>query len=115
VGLNGLNVSYFHSEIFDDELARNTMEMAPRFCITFAILIIFSIVCTFTLIRIDNTWYVIDWVISKPLLGIAGVISTLMAIVSSIGLLLLMDVVFVDICAVMPFLALSEFAYFFRY
>jgi hypothetical protein len=51
---------------------------------------------------------VIDWVISKPVLGITGVISTLMAIISATGLLLLMNVTFVDICSVMPFLSLSK-------
>lgn len=41
------------------------------------------------------------------MIGVAGVISTLMAIVSATGLLLLLDVAFVDICTTMPFLALS--------
>lgn len=103
-----MSVVHFHSEAFDDELAKNTREMAPRFILTFAILIVFSILCTFTLIKLNNNRFAIDWVVSKPLLGVAAVLGTLMAILSAIGLLLLLDVVFVDICAVMPFLALSE-------
>uniref|UniRef100_A0A1I7XF51 SSD domain-containing protein n=1 Tax=Heterorhabditis bacteriophora TaxID=37862 RepID=A0A1I7XF51_HETBA len=44
---------------------------------------------------------------AKPLMGVVGVLSTLMAIVSSTGLLLLLDVTFVDMCTVMPFLSLT--------
>ncbi|KAI6190075.1 Patched family protein [Aphelenchoides bicaudatus] len=104
--LNELKVDHFHSEAFDDELVKNTKEMAPRFAITFGILIGFSVLCTFTTTRFNDQLF-IDWTISKPLLGIAGVVSTLMAIISAVGLLLLLDVVFVDICSVMPFLCLS--------
>lgn len=51
---------------------------------------------------------VVDWVVSKPLMGIVGVAATVMAIASAAGLLLLLDVTFVDMATVMPFLSLSE-------
>lgn len=47
-------------------------------------------------------------VLSKPWMGVVGVVSALMAIISSTGLLLLFDVKFVDMCTVMPFLSLSK-------
>lgn len=50
----------------------------------------------------------LDWVRSKPLMGVVGVVATLMAIVSAVGLLLLFDVTFVEMCSVMPFLSLSK-------
>lgn len=40
-------------------------------------------------------------------MGIVGVISTLMAIISATGMLLLCGVTFVDMCTVMPFLSLT--------
>uniref|UniRef100_A0AC35FHP9 SSD domain-containing protein n=1 Tax=Panagrolaimus sp. PS1159 TaxID=55785 RepID=A0AC35FHP9_9BILA len=112
IPLKNLKVYYYHSETFDIELAEGNLKIIPRFTITFVILIFFSVLCTFNI-----TWTrislkskpvpIIDWVVSKPLLGIAGVVMTLMAIVSAIGLLLLMNVTFVDMCSVMPFLSLT--------
>lgn len=55
-----------------------------------------------------NQYPVIDWVLSKPLLGICGVLVTMCAIISSTGLLMLFNVTFVDMCTVMPFLSLSK-------
>ncbi|CAI5438384.1 unnamed protein product [Caenorhabditis angaria] len=76
------------------------------------VLIIFAIMTTFTIKfvkRKDTSGYfpVIDWVLSKPLLGFCGVICTLFAIITSTGLLMLFDVTFVDMCTVMPFLSLT--------
>jgi hypothetical protein len=94
--LNLLNVDYFYAEAFDDELARSGLDMMPRFAITFAILVVFSVLCTF--IGVKDGSLAIDWVLSKPLLGIAGVITTFLSIISGVGLLLLFEVAFVDIC-----------------
>ncbi|KAI6237212.1 SSD domain-containing protein [Aphelenchoides besseyi] len=102
-----LDVVDFHSESFDDELEKNAEQMAPRFGITFAILIVLSVIWTFILMRTSDGSFVIDWVQSKPLLGIAGVFSTLMAIISGIGALLCIGIEFPDIVRVMPFLCLT--------
>jgi hypothetical protein len=40
---------------------------------------------------------VVDWLASKPLAGLVGVLATLMAIASATGILLWMDVTFVDV------------------
>ncbi|KHN77367.1 Patched domain-containing protein 3 [Toxocara canis] len=104
------NVYYFHSDTFDLELAKNNHRIAPRFALTFTLLAIFSVLCTFNVEWANTTkgvTPVIDWVISKPLMGIVGVVATVMAITSATGLLLLLDVTFVDVVSVMPFLSLT--------
>ncbi|WKX90560.1 hypothetical protein Q1695_009419 [Nippostrongylus brasiliensis] len=115
-----LDIFYFHSDTFDQELANENKRITPMFSITFLTLIIFSILCTFNIKWISLpsgllhstsvsplTIPVIDWVLSKPLMGVVGVVSALMAIISSTGLLLLFGVTFVDMCTVMPFLSLT--------
>ncbi|KAF8356112.1 ptr-17 [Pristionchus pacificus] len=105
-----LNTFTFHSDTFDEELADSNIRLIPRFSVTFGILIFFSVVCTFNLHWVweeKKRQLVVDWVLSKPLMGIVGVMTTMMAIVSAMGLLLLFDVTFVDMCTVMPFLSLT--------
>ncbi|CAJ0593049.1 unnamed protein product [Cylicocyclus nassatus] len=114
-----LNIYYFHSDTFEQELANENKRITPKFSITFSVLILFSILCTFNLKWIslpsgvfafsneDTKIPVVDWVLSKPFMGIVGVVSALMAIISSTGLLLLLGVTFVDMCTVMPFLSLT--------
>ncbi|KAE9419228.1 hypothetical protein Angca_004835, partial [Angiostrongylus cantonensis] len=115
-----LSILYFHSDTFEQELANENKRIIPMFSVTFSVLILFSILCTFNVkwITLPSGFLtfspdaklklpVIDWVLSKPLMGIIGVVSALMAIVSSTGLLLLLNVTFVDICTVMPFLSLT--------
>ncbi|TKR89126.1 hypothetical protein L596_013271 [Steinernema carpocapsae] len=105
-----LNVYYFHSQTFDLELAAENRRVAPRFSLTFAILVTFSVLCTFNIRWLDIGGVktpVIDWVLSKPGMGVVGVVATLMAIISATGLLLIFDVKFVDMCTVMPFLSLT--------
>ncbi|KAI6199627.1 SSD domain-containing protein [Aphelenchoides besseyi] len=91
------------------QLKQGTLELRQfsSFGITFAILIILSVIWTFILMRTNDGSFVIDWVQSKPLLGIAGVFSTLMAIISGIGALLCIGIEFPDIVRVMPFLCLT--------
>ncbi|GMR61775.1 hypothetical protein PMAYCL1PPCAC_31970, partial [Pristionchus mayeri] len=105
-----LNTFTFHSDTFDEELADSNIRLIPRFSVTFGILIFFSVLCTFNLHWVweeKHRRLVIDWVLSKPLMGVVGVMTTMMAIVSAMGLLLLFDVTFVDMCTVMPFLSLT--------
>ncbi|KAI6228789.1 Patched family protein [Aphelenchoides fujianensis] len=102
-----LAVDHFHSEAFDDALETSAAEMAPRFGVTFGILVVLSVAWTFSLMRTAEGALVVDWVHSKPLLGVAGVLCTLLAIVSGVGALLWAGVAFPDVVAVMPFLCLT--------
>uniref|UniRef100_A0A183DU36 SSD domain-containing protein n=1 Tax=Gongylonema pulchrum TaxID=637853 RepID=A0A183DU36_9BILA len=76
------------------------------------LLVAFSVICTFNtaFMAIPNkgiSLLFVDWVSSKPLVGIIGVFVTLSAIISATGFLLLLDVPFVDIATMMPFLCLT--------
>ncbi|VDO85538.1 unnamed protein product [Haemonchus placei] len=98
-----LDIYYFHSDTFDQELANENRRITPMFSITFSVLIVFSILCTFNI-----KWICLpSGVLSKPLMGVVGVVSALLAIISSTGLLLFLGVTFVDMCTVMPFLSLT--------
>ncbi|VDN56417.1 unnamed protein product [Dracunculus medinensis] len=105
-----LNIYYFHSNTFEMELKQSNLRLLPSFILTFIILVTFSILSTFNLkclTLFGQPVIIIDWILSKPLMGIIGVLTTLMAIISAIGLLLLMNVTFVDMATVMPFLSLT--------
>ncbi|CAG9530547.1 unnamed protein product, partial [Cercopithifilaria johnstoni] len=107
-----LNLFAFHSDIFEMELIKSSHLIAPKFAYTFLLLVIFSVLCTFNIITFSipncsKSLFIIDWLKSKPLLGLVGVIVSLMAIISAIGSLLLLSVPFVDIVIMMPFLSLT--------
>lgn len=92
--------------------AENAVQLAPKFAATFALLVLFALLCTLDLHWVRTPLLLthvpaVDWVRSKPLVGLAGVLSTLMAICSAVGALRWADVTFVDMCAVMPFLSLT--------
>uniref|UniRef100_A0AAF5CWZ9 SSD domain-containing protein n=2 Tax=Strongyloides stercoralis TaxID=6248 RepID=A0AAF5CWZ9_STRER len=111
-----LKIHYFHSESIDEELDEANKRIAPKFSITITILILFSILCSFTLIKLSTSkqkksfvsnYYVIDFRSSKPYLSLIAILYTLMAIITSIGILLFFNIPFSDICVVMPFLSLT--------
>ncbi|XP_023933054.1 patched domain-containing protein 3 [Lingula anatina] len=92
-----VNVAYFTSQTLQTELAKNREMVIPLFTITIAILVLFSVLsCLMS-----------DWVRSKPWLGVLGVVTAALAIISSFGLLLHIGVEYNDIVAVTPFLILG--------
>ncbi|PAV90779.1 hypothetical protein WR25_13015 [Diploscapter pachys] len=99
-----ITITYFHSQTLTDELGRNADSLMPRFVVAFSTLVVFSCVCSISLI--DGTFY-IDWVLSKPILSVIGVMSAGMSIVTSIGGLSLIGMAYNDIVAVMPFLVVA--------
>ncbi|VDN00153.1 unnamed protein product [Thelazia callipaeda] len=109
------NLYYFHSDVFEMELSKSSRSIIPKFAYTIFLLIAFSIFCTLSTITDHhlpdnlNSFLLINWLTSKPLMGLIGVISTFFAIISTIGLLQLFHVPFVDIIILMPFLSLSYF------
>ncbi|CAJ0582149.1 unnamed protein product, partial [Mesorhabditis spiculigera] len=105
-----LRVSPFHSNTLDKELAEANTKLIPKFSVTFTLLIIFSVCCTFNtrwVQRGGGMFPVIDWVLSKPVMGVVGVAVTGMAVLSAMGACLMLGVTFVDMCTVMPFLSLT--------
>ncbi|CAD6190998.1 unnamed protein product [Caenorhabditis auriculariae] len=99
-----ISITYFHSQTLADELKRNADTLIPRFVVAFTLLVVFSMACSMSFI--DKTFY-IDWVLSKPILSILGVISAGMAILTGIGSLALLGMPYNDIVGVMPFLVVA--------
>ncbi|XP_019633705.1 PREDICTED: patched domain-containing protein 3-like [Branchiostoma belcheri] len=92
-----IDVSQTSSQSLEEELSELTPRIIPRFSITFTVLITFSIFSCMML----------DMVRTKPWLGMLGVVSAGMAVVSSMGLCLYCGVKFTSVVASMPFLIIG--------
>ncbi|TKR92196.1 hypothetical protein L596_006895 [Steinernema carpocapsae] len=99
-----ITFTFFHSQTLAEELKRNSDSLVPRFVLAFACLILFAVLCSLT--TIDGT-FCIDWVLSKPVLAVMGVLNAGMGIATSIGFLNLIGVPYCDIVGVMPFLVVA--------
>ncbi|UMM12683.1 hypothetical protein L5515_001337 [Caenorhabditis briggsae] len=99
-----ISITYFHSQTLADELKRNADTLVPRFVISFTLLVVFSTLCS--LCFIDGS-FSIDWVLSKPILSILGVVNAGIAILTGIGCLSLIGMPYNDIVGVMPFLVVA--------
>ncbi|GMS98574.1 hypothetical protein PENTCL1PPCAC_20749 [Pristionchus entomophagus] len=99
-----ISITYFHSQTLADELKRNAESLVPRFIISFTLLVVFSAICGVAFVAKGAK---IDWVLSKPVLSVLGVMNAGMGIVSGIGMLLLCGFPYNDIVAVMPFLVVA--------
>lgn len=99
-----ITYTYFHSQTLAEELKRNADSLIPRFVLAFTILVLFSVLCS--IIFIEGTFYV-DWVLSKPVLSLLGVINAGMGIITGIGITNLLGIPYNDIVGVMPFLLVA--------
>lgn len=99
-----IEITFFHSQTLAEELKRNAESLVPRFVLAFTILVLFSVACSMSFI--DGTFY-IDWVLSKPIQAILGVLNAGMGIAAAIGLMNLIGVPYNDIIGVMPFLVVA--------
>lgn len=68
-----ITFTYFHSQTLAEELKRNADSLIPRFILAFSILVLFSLLCNMS--TCDMNGFYIDWVISKPILAVLGVVS----------------------------------------
>lgn len=86
------------SQSLPTEVKHATHTILPKFVATFCMLILFAVLSLMT-----N-----DWVVSKPILGLLGVLSAGFAIVSSVGLLSYCQFYFNEIVSMMPFLVIGK-------
>nr|XP_006812130.1 PREDICTED: patched domain-containing protein 3-like [Saccoglossus kowalevskii] len=92
-----ISFTFTMSQALANDLDEMTVRMIPRMVLSFAVLTVFSVL----------SLMMMDWVTSKPILGCLGVVSALLAIVSTVGLLSLCGVPFIHLNIAMPFLTLG--------
>ncbi|XP_022089525.1 patched domain-containing protein 3-like isoform X2 [Acanthaster planci] len=92
-----MNIRTSTSMTLSVEVNEASYRVLPRFVATFCMLLLFA-VCS-CIMR--------DWVLSKPWLGLIGVISAGLSILSSIGLLSLIGLGYNEVVSLMPFLILG--------
>uniref|UniRef100_A0A0K0F9Z7 SSD domain-containing protein n=1 Tax=Strongyloides venezuelensis TaxID=75913 RepID=A0A0K0F9Z7_STRVS len=101
---NKLKLSIFHSQTLTNEIKRNGKSLMPKFAFALLLLVIFAVASSIS--YIEYGWS-IDWTLSKPIPVLVGVLGAGMGIISSIGMLCGLGMVYNDIVGVMPFLVLA--------
>ena len=94
-----LNISRFGSQTLKKELDVNTMSVMPYMTATVGVMLIFSMI----------TASMTDWVRSKPLLGMMGVMSAALACCTAFGILMYCQLEFIGINMAAPFLMLGKY------
>lgn len=92
-----LSVAPYTSHSLEEEFLKNGHAIIPMFVIAFIIMILFAI----------SSVLLTDWVRSKPLIGLLGVCSTFLGILSSVGLLSAIGVEYSIVVGTMPMLLLG--------
>ncbi|XP_037089285.1 patched domain-containing protein 3-like [Pollicipes pollicipes] len=92
-----INIARFTSQTLQTELEDNTISIMPYMMVTVAIMVLFCIV----------TSMMGDWVRSKPLVGLLGVISATLATGTAFGILMYAGLPFIGINLAAPFLMLG--------
>lgn len=90
-------VKYSYSDSLSVELSKNVTGDISVFSVTFTLMIVFACFALMGMNCVDNRYY----------LGLAGILSTCLAILASFGLVSACGVAFVDIVGIMPFLILG--------
>ncbi|CAC5403641.1 unnamed protein product [Mytilus coruscus] len=92
-----ITVKYSHSNSLSAELSKNVTGDISVFSVTFTLMIVFACFALMGTNCVDNRYY----------LGLAGVLSTCLAILAAFGLVSVCGAEFVDIVGIMPFLILG--------
>ena len=92
--LPNIIVNRFSSLTLEQELEENTNSVIPYFSLNIGIMIVFCIV----------TCMMTDWVKSKPMLGLFGVISAILASISAFGCVMYFGMDFIGINLAAPLL-----------
>lgn len=99
-----IKVARFTVRTLAQELEKNTFSVLPYFSVTAIWMIAFMII----------TCMMMDWVKSKPWLGIVGVISACLGSFAAFGLVCYCGVEFIGINMAAPFLMLGKYFNFFN-
>ncbi|CAK5095073.1 unnamed protein product [Meloidogyne enterolobii] len=104
-----IDISFAHYQSIEDGLDENARRFFPNFVTSVIALTIFCIACAFTFrVHNENKQKIsIDWIRSKPLVACAGLLTTLFALISSFGLLLLLGIPYNVINTIIPFLIIA--------
>ncbi|CAG0896582.1 unnamed protein product [Darwinula stevensoni] len=97
-GLEFDDIYYFTSRTTEEELEANTNSVMPYFIFAVFVMVLFSCITCMTA----------DWVRSKAILGLLGVVSSTLATLGAFGLVLYLGVPFIGINMAAPFLLLGE-------
>jgi len=95
--LPNIVVDRFTSLTLEVELEENTNSVIPYFALNIGIMVVFCIL----------TCMMTDWVKSKPLLGLLGVISAILGSITAFGLVMYLGMEFIGINLAAPFLMLG--------
>lgn len=95
--LPNIKITRFSSLTLEQELEENTNSVIPYFSLNIGVMIVFCIL----------TCMMTDWVKSKPLLGLFGVISAILASISAFGMVMYLGMDFIGINLAAPFLMLG--------
>ncbi|KFD58415.1 hypothetical protein M513_00641 [Trichuris suis] len=101
-----ISVGLWHAESINQGLAENVDIVVPDFGVSYLILGLFCTLTNMMVIHRDGKLS-IDWIRSKPIVAFLGVFSSAIAVVISMGFLLIVGMEYVLINAVMPILAIS--------
>lgn len=95
--LPDIKILRFSSLSMEQELENNTNSVTPFFALNLGVMITFCVV----------TCMMVDWVKSKPLLGLLGVVSAVLATLAALGMVMYCGVPFIGLNLAAPFLMLG--------
>lgn len=95
-----LHLAAYTTHSLEEEFHKNGHDVVPMFIIAFTIIVLFAV----------GSVTLTDWVRTKPIIGLLGVCSTLLAILSSVGLLSAIGVKFSIVVGTMPVLLLGQYS-----
>ena len=98
LSLPTVDIAFFTYQSMEDDMQENTQTVVPYFSVAIFIILIFC----------AATSMMSDWVRSKPLLSLQGVLSAMLATGAAFGLCVYAGVPFSGINMAAPFLMLGE-------